>query len=55
MTTDLTETRSWQREYELLFDRMPCPAFVVDRSYRLTRANEKFREMFGDPGGEILL
>ena len=53
MTTDLTETRSWQREYELLFDRMPCPAFVVDRSYRLTRANEKFREMFGDPEGKF--
>jgi PAS domain S-box-containing protein len=52
MTTDLTETRSWQREYDLLFERVPCAAFVIGRDFRVIRANEKFREMFGDPEGK---
>jgi histidine kinase len=52
MTTDLTETRRWQREYDLLFERMPCYALVVDRELRVTRANERFRETFGDAEGK---
>jgi PAS domain S-box-containing protein len=48
MTTDLTESRHWQREYDLLFERVPCYALVIDRNFRLIRANEKFRSDFGD-------
>jgi len=53
MKTDLTETRSWKREYDRLFERVPCPAFVIDRNYRLTQANDKFREIFGIPEGKF--
>ena len=53
MKTDLTETRSWEREYERLFERVPCPAFVIDRNYRVTQANDKFREIFGVPEGKF--
>jgi PAS domain S-box-containing protein len=48
MTTDLTETRHWQRNYDLLFERAPCYVFVIDRNYRIIRANEKFRLGFGE-------
>ncbi len=48
MTTDLTETRHWQRNYDLLFERSPCYVFVIDRDFRIIRANEKFREGFGE-------
>jgi PAS domain S-box-containing protein len=48
MTTDLTETRHWQRNYDLLFERVPCYAFVIDRDYRILRANEKFVSAFGE-------
>ena len=51
MTTDLTETRSWQREYDLLFERVPCAAFVIDRSFRVIRGNDKFCQTFGEPQG----
>jgi histidine kinase len=51
MTTDLTETRRWQREYDLFFERVPCYVLVVDREFRLVRANEKFRNTFGEPNG----
>ncbi len=51
MTTDLTETRRWQREYDRLFERVPCSVVVIDRNFRVIRANEKFRETFGETEG----
>jgi PAS domain S-box-containing protein len=51
MTTDLTETRQWQREYDLFFERVPCYVSVIDRNLRIVRANEKFREAFGEAKG----
>jgi histidine kinase len=52
MTTDLTETRRWQREYNLFFERVPCYVLVIDRNYRVVRANEKFRKAFGELDGK---
>lgn len=51
MTTDLTETLHFQRQYNLVFERMPLYGLVIDREYRIVRANEKFRETFGDVQG----
>ena len=48
MTTDLTETRHWRREYDLFFERVPCYVLVIDRNFRVIRANEKFRRDFGE-------
>jgi PAS domain S-box-containing protein len=48
MTRSVTGTRSWQQEYQILFDRVPCYITVIDRDYRIVRANEAFRESFGD-------
>ena len=47
MTTDMTETRIRQREYNLLFERVPCFITIIDRDYKIVRANEKFRKTFG--------
>lgn len=38
----------WQKEYNLLFERVPCYISIVDRDFNIIRANEKFRETFGD-------
>ncbi len=48
MTRTVTGTKSWQQEYQVLFDRVPCYISVIDRDYRIVRANEAFRESFGD-------
>jgi len=48
MTTDVTETRRWQRQYNLLFERVPCYITIIDREFRIIRSNEKFRETFGE-------
>lgn len=52
MSTDLTATRQWQRKYNLLFERVPCYIAIIDRDYRIIRANEKFRKAFGESTGE---
>jgi PAS domain S-box-containing protein len=52
MTQPVTETNFWQREYQILFDRVPCYITVIDEDYRIVRANEKFRSNFGDVIGE---
>jgi len=52
MSSDVTETRRWQQEYQILFDRVPCYVTVIDEEFRIIRANEAFRERFGDAIGE---
>jgi PAS domain S-box-containing protein len=49
MAGDSTETYRWQREYEWLFERVPCFLFVLNRDFRIIQSNEKFRRTFGDP------
>jgi PAS domain S-box-containing protein len=52
MTTNLTETRGWRRAYDRFFERVPCYVAVIDRNYRIVRANEKLRESFGEVRGK---
>ena len=52
ITTDLTATRRLQREYQTLFEKVPCYVAVINRDYRVVKANERFRRTFGAPTGE---
>jgi|YNPMSStandDraft_1061717.scaffolds.fasta_scaffold00431_13 histidine kinase len=38
----------WQREYNILFDLVPCFITIIDREFNIIRSNDKFRETFGD-------
>jgi len=53
MTRTVTGTRRLQQEYQILFDRVPCYITVIGEDYRIVRANEAFRENFGDVIGQI--
>jgi PAS domain S-box-containing protein len=52
MSTDVTETKRLQREYQNLFERVPCFVAVLNREYRVVRANERVRETFGEITGQ---
>jgi len=52
MSTDVTDTRRLQREYHILFERVPCYVAVLNRDLRIVRANERLRETFGKTTGE---
>jgi PAS domain S-box-containing protein len=52
MSYDLTETKSLQQEYNLLFERVPCYVALINRDLRIVRANSLLRQTFGDCVGE---
>jgi PAS domain-containing protein len=52
MTSELMETRAWRREYDLLFNQVPCPAYVINRDFQIVRTNDKFVQTFGEPDGK---
>lgn len=52
MSYDITESELLQRSYNLLFERVPCYVGVIDRDFRVVRANELLRDTFGDRVGE---
>ena len=52
MSQDITQSTEWQREYNIYFERVPCYITVIDKNFRIIRANERFRETFGDKIGE---
>jgi len=52
MSNTVTETDRWQQEYQILFDRVPCYISVIGEDYRIVRANEAFRNNFGNVIGQ---
>ncbi|MCP4571735.1 MAG: PAS domain-containing protein [bacterium] len=53
ITTDVTTTKRLQREYQTLFEKVPCYVTVLNRDRRVVKANEMFRRTFGEPRGEF--
>jgi PAS domain S-box-containing protein len=47
MSSDVTATKHWQEEYQILFDRVPCYITVIGDDFKILRANEAFRNEFG--------
>ena len=42
MSTDITETSRFQREYDLLFENVPSYVSIIDRNFKIIRANKDF-------------
>jgi PAS domain S-box-containing protein len=51
LSSDVTEVKKWQREYQILFDRVPCYITIIDKNFKIIRANESFRRNFGEVRG----
>jgi len=52
MSQDVTETRLMRREYDIVFDRVPCYVSVLDQDKNIVRQNELFRKTFGSSLGK---
>jgi len=50
MATDVTDLVSIEQEYDFLFDNVPCYVTVLDRDFRIVKANRFFKEKFGRDG-----
>lgn len=52
MSTDVTEIKRLQREYNFLFEQVPCYVAILNRDLRVVRANQHLRRTFGEPTGQ---
>lgn len=48
MSTDITDVEQMRREYQLLFDQVPCHVILINRDLQIVRANQRTREMLGN-------
>jgi PAS domain S-box-containing protein len=52
MSYDVTDTKSLQRQYNVLFERVPCYVAILDKDLKVVRANEMLRDTFGEARGQ---
>ncbi|MCP3900064.1 MAG: PAS domain S-box protein [Desulfobacteraceae bacterium] len=52
ISTDTTSFIKTKREYKLLFDQVPCNIIIIDREFRIVRANKRALDMLGSISGE---
>ncbi len=52
MSFDITETEQMRREYQLLFDQVPCNIILINKDFRIVRTNKRAIEMLGDLEGD---
>jgi PAS domain S-box-containing protein len=52
MSTDVSEARRLQNEYQTLFEKVPCYIAVLNRDFRIVRANQELRNTFGATTGQ---
>ncbi len=51
LCTDITETDQIRREYQLLFEQVPCNILLIDRDFRIVKTNERVQRLIGDIQG----
>ncbi len=45
---DNNDKSNWQKEFNVLFEKVPCYISIVDKNLNIIRANDKYRDSFGD-------
>ena len=51
MSYDVTDRKSFQKQYDLIFQHVPCSLTVIDRDFRIVRANEHAGACYGHAVG----
>jgi len=52
ISTDTTSFINTKKEYKLLFEQVPCHIIIIDRNFRIVRANKRAEDMLGDIIGQ---
>jgi len=52
ISTETTQFKKTEREYKLLFEQVPCNVIIIDRDFRIIRANKRAVDMIGNLKGE---
>ena len=51
MSTNITELEQMRREYQLLFDQVPCHVLLINKDMKIVKANQRAKEMLGEVVG----
>jgi len=51
--TNITEATQIRDEHQILFDQVPCNILVIDRNFRIVKANRRLLESLGNPEGKF--
>lgn len=43
-----SDKSNWQKEFNLLFEKVPCYISIIDKNLKIIRSNDKYRDTFGD-------
>ncbi|MBT3178327.1 MAG: PAS domain-containing protein [Desulfobacula sp.] len=52
ISTETTRFKKVEEEYKLLFDQVPCNVMIIDRDFKIVRANKQAQDMFESLKGE---
>ena len=52
ISTETTRFKETEKEYKLLFEQVPCNIIIIDREFKIVRANKKAEDMIGNLKGE---
>ncbi len=52
ISTETTRFKATEKEYKLLFDQVPCHIIIIDRDFKIVRANKRAEDMIGNLQGE---
>ncbi len=52
ISTETTRFKETEKEYKLLFNQVPCNVVIIDRDFKVVRANKRAENMIGNLQGE---
>lgn len=52
IVNNISGTNHWQKEFNILFEKVPAFISILDKKHNIIRANERFRDTFGDVNGK---
>ncbi len=52
ISTETTRFKETEKEYKLLFEQVPCNIIIINRDFKIVRANKKAEDMIGNLQGE---
>ena len=50
--TNITEATQIRDEHQILFDQVPCNILLIDKNFRIVKANKRLRNSLGNPEGK---
>jgi PAS domain S-box-containing protein len=53
ISTETTRFKETEKEYQLLFERVPCNIIIIDRNFRIIRNNQRAENLFSGLKGEF--